>query len=168
MESIHEQFSRLNREGWPCSYGSSVKDTWLVFLSKTRDADLIEESNFEVALKVLGEIGGEGKDYAIFRQSHWACGWLETIIINPKSETLVEKAVEMENDLEEYALLDDGDYSEREYNAYCEARDSEVDDEVSGDEIDAEIEENFNGALDYENIWEAAQNVRRKKESLQN
>jgi hypothetical protein len=83
----------------------------IVVISRGRDSDVLENSNFDVALDMLG---GESKDVEISRCSHWACGWIETIIINNKKPKLVKIAYDIRKSMENYPVLDDSDYFERE------------------------------------------------------
>lgn len=54
---------------------------WLVLpCGRNRDSSLMEESNFDTALKMLG---GESDNVEIHRFGHWACGWFEIIIVRP-------------------------------------------------------------------------------------
>jgi hypothetical protein len=69
------------------------------------------ESNFESALEMLG---GESKSVRVDRFGHWACGWFELILVNPKNEAKLTKAYEIRKLLDEYPVLDDTDYYERE------------------------------------------------------
>jgi hypothetical protein len=75
-----------------------------------------EESNFFVALKMLG---GESETVEVHRFGHWACGWFEIIIVNPDSPQAAI-AEDIERCLAEYPLLDDDDFSEREWNEASE------------------------------------------------
>ena len=48
-----------------------------VLFFKTRDSNLLEESNFQQITEILG-------NYAeIYRFNHWACGYFELILISP-------------------------------------------------------------------------------------
>lgn len=77
----------------------------------TQECD-IEASNFEVALEMLG---GESSSVKVERYDHWGCGWFEIITLSPRATSKIKIALEITEMLEQYALLDDSDYSEREY-----------------------------------------------------
>ena len=88
---------------------------WLVVpVGRSRDSGVRSESNFEVALRILG---GESETVEVHRFGHWGPGWFEIIIVHPSREDEVQ---EIEDSLENYSLLDDMDYSEREYDRACE------------------------------------------------
>jgi len=83
-----------------------------VFLGRTRDSDILEESNFHVG---LARLGGESESIRVVRERHWACGWLEWIKISANDPEAINKAREMIDDLNDYPCLCEFDYSEREY-----------------------------------------------------
>ena len=100
--------------------GSTDHKNLLVFLGRNRDSDLLTISNFETALKLLG---GERKAVQVHRFNHWACGWIELILISPKAKGKIALAEKMLKDLENYPVLDDDDFSRRESEAIDEAID---------------------------------------------
>jgi hypothetical protein len=83
-----------------------------IFLSRTRDGDLLEESNFHVG---LARLGGESETVRVIRERHWACGWIEWIKIDASDIEAISKAQEMIDDLSDYPCLCEDDLSEREY-----------------------------------------------------
>jgi len=89
----------------------SDQQDWLVLpCGRNRDSMPLDESNFAVALK---ELGDESDTVEVHRFGHWACGWFEIIIVKPDTSE-AETANEIENSLADYPVLDDCDYSERE------------------------------------------------------
>lgn len=105
------------------SKGLNLEDRqdWLVVpVILTRDSDILEESNFAAATKTLQETGPEGEDWENHRFGHWGCGWLEILIVRPETKA-AEMAEEMEAALSDYPVLDDDDYSRREWEATYEA-----------------------------------------------
>ncbi|MDD4439859.1 MAG: hypothetical protein PHS04_17765 [Tissierellia bacterium] len=90
--------------------GESYND-YYVLLSRSRDSGLVEESNFQSALKALN---GESKTVKVIRSSHWLCGWIEMILIHESDKVSVDKGFEIEKALDNYPILDDIDFSERE------------------------------------------------------
>lgn len=94
------------------------REDWLVVpVNRNRDSGILDESNFEAALKILG---GESDTVEIHRFGHWACGWFEIILADPKHGDVL---VEMQDSLEGYPVLDEEDHSQREYDAINEAWD---------------------------------------------
>lgn len=113
-------FEARNSAGGLDSYSNYIgKDhgALVAVVSKTRDSNTMEESNFDVA---LGMLGGESETVSIERFGHWACGWIETIFVDPKDMTALSVAYCIKKGLEEYPLLDDSDFSEREYDSMLE------------------------------------------------
>lgn len=95
--------------------GLPDRQDWLVApVIRTRDSGVKAESNFEAALKILG---GESKAVEVHRFNHWGPGWFEIILVHPSREREVE---DIERSLENYPLLDDEDFSSREYEAACD------------------------------------------------
>jgi len=94
------------------------REDWLVApVGRNRDSDILDESNFEAALK---QLGGESDTVEVHRFGHWACGWFEILLVDPKHG---DALVEMQSSLEDYPLLDEEDHSQREYDAINEAWD---------------------------------------------
>jgi len=90
--------------------GESYND-YYVLLSRCRDSGLVEESNFNSALKALN---GESDTVKVIRSSHWAVGWIEVILIHESDKVSVDKGFEIDKALDNYPILDDIDFSERE------------------------------------------------------
>ena len=84
---------------------------YYVLLYRTRDSGLVEESNFQSALKVLN---GESKTVKVIRSSHWLCGWIEMILIHESDKESIDKGNEIKKALENYPILDEDDFYERE------------------------------------------------------
>lgn len=97
------------------------RQDWLVApVSRTRDTGPFEESNFQTALEMLG---GESETVEVHRFGHWGPGWFEIIIIQPGSDA-AKKAEDIESSLENYPVLDDEDFSRREYDDFLESWDN--------------------------------------------
>ncbi len=85
---------------------------YYVVLGRNRDSNVLAESNFAHALR---EIGGEdGEHVQVHRFGHWANGWFDLILVD---DTKLEAAEEIQNAIEDYCVLDDADFSEREYKS---------------------------------------------------
>ncbi len=97
--------------------GLEDRQQWLVVpVSRTRDSEPCEESNFAAALKLLG---GESATVEVHRFGHWGPGWYEIILVQPQTSAWCV-AQSIEKRLESYSILDEDDLSEREYNAAAE------------------------------------------------
>jgi hypothetical protein len=91
--------------------GASLPDhqDWLVLgVSRTRDSEALEQSNFRVALRILG---GESETVEVHRFSHWGPGWFEIILLHPSRE---DAGRDIEAALASYPVLDDMDLAELE------------------------------------------------------
>jgi hypothetical protein len=99
------------------SFGCSIKDRddWLVVITRTRDSECLEESNFTAALKLLGS---ESDTVEIVRLGHWACGWIEHIFAAPEHRAACE---DIQARLDDYPVLDEDDFSQREGDAAFES-----------------------------------------------
>ena len=91
--------------------GLSLDDRqdWLVLpCGQNRDSKPLQRSNFDVLLK---DFGGESETVEVHRFGHWACGWLEIIIVHPSFK---EKVEGWERALEDYPCADEMDFCEKE------------------------------------------------------
>lgn len=106
----------------PNSYCGEVWPDYYVFLGRNRDSDVLEESNFEKGLEFIGgekmeESDNDSDDLAlvtIVREGHWAYGWVEWIAIHSSESEALRKADEVIGKLEDYPVLDEDDYSNKE------------------------------------------------------
>jgi hypothetical protein len=122
-ESIMQRY----REYAPTSFDQSGaflldQGDWFVApVGQNRDSECLDQSNFAVMLERLG---GESDTVEVHRFGHWGPGWFEIIIIDPTTQSKVKIAADAERDLADYPILDETDYSQREYDASCEVWDS--------------------------------------------
>lgn len=84
---------------------------WLKGPGRSRDSEILDESNFESALEMLG---GESDTVEVHRFGHWACGWFEQILVRADDKAKVKVLFEIHQALENYPVLDEDDYFERE------------------------------------------------------
>jgi hypothetical protein len=89
------------------------QDWYVIPVSRTRDTGPFEESNFEAALEILG--GERTNIVEVHRFGHWGPGWFEIIIVNPRAGKTMRKALSIEASLADYPVLDDEDFSRREW-----------------------------------------------------
>ena len=82
---------------------------WFVLYGRSRDSDPIQESNFRVLCDMLNEKDSES--VGIFRFNHWACGWIEVMLVEPDSSAY-EKAKELQQIIADEGYLDDNDVVE--------------------------------------------------------
>lgn len=100
--------------------GEERADWVVVPCGRNRDSRVFDLSNFHAALERLGD---ESETCEVHRFGHWACGWVEIILVHSSRASEVE---EIERDLDRYPLLDESDYCEREYEAAVEYWESET------------------------------------------
>lgn len=118
MKTLSEYFKRDS------AYWGENGD-WLVVATLVRDSDCLTRSNFRCMIKLLGGKGIEGgkgsqsinETVAIEEASHWACGWLQYLIINPADLDAVKIAQAALERLSDYPVLDESDWSELETEA---------------------------------------------------
>jgi hypothetical protein len=109
MESVQEQSDRLNRTGWPNSY-TGGRGKWLIVIGQNRDSEVIDRSNFRTAERLFRVDGVDHREgWTIERLGHWACGWVEHIIIDPACPALAKIASDIRAKLEQYPILDEDD-----------------------------------------------------------
>jgi hypothetical protein len=112
-------------------YGGNMYIGWYSSLGQHRDSTLLDQSNFDVAWNRLNEFSKhltipgddnhpECDSCQIIRANHWAVGWVESIIIHPSDVSAVKEAELIQEDMSNYPVLDDEDYSDREYQATME------------------------------------------------
>jgi hypothetical protein len=123
MENTISIAEFAKKSSWKnCMDASKGLDSWdnysgtnlghkIIVISQTRDSEILDQSNFDTALEMLG---GESKDVEVIRFGHWACGWIESVMVNPKAKRKVKIALEIHNSLQNYPVLDESDFSERE------------------------------------------------------
>jgi len=118
----------LAENAWkhPRDYGGFSPDGDYLVLSRNRDSDLLSESNWDYACRALGaEAYDGGSEYfserpAVYhwRAGHWACGWVEYLMVRADAdESVLTAAGDIVCSLADYPVLDESDYSDRE----CEA-----------------------------------------------
>ena len=83
------------------------KEDWYFVLGRNRDSDLLEQSNFECALR---ELGGESETVAVVRFGHWAVGWVDYLLADERHK---DKVKDIQDLLKSYPCLDDEDYYKR-------------------------------------------------------
>jgi len=117
-----------NLENWtrPGSYMGANWPEMFVFIGQNRDSGCLDRSNFEVAQARLGEIPEptnwphDEQPWTVIRESHWACGWVEWIGINRDATAHLKAADKMAGEMEDYPVLDENKFSEKEYNEAAE------------------------------------------------
>jgi hypothetical protein len=99
-------------------FGAEWSRYYSADVGQSRDSDCLEQSNFAVMLEALG---GETETVVVVRESHWAVGWVEWIAIHQSDEQALRVADVQCERLANYPILDEDDFSRREFEAQCEA-----------------------------------------------
>lgn len=102
-DGIHDEANYL---------GDIIADNWPILLARARDSDCLDRANWDAAIAQLG--GGESKFIKIYRSGSWACGWLEYLCVCADDPETMEKASEIETELENYPVLDGDLFSQYE------------------------------------------------------
>jgi hypothetical protein len=101
---------------------------WLVApVSINRDSGPLEQSNWEYVIADL-ERDHADTDWEINRFGHWACGWFEIILLRPGTSA-ANYATEIADDLQDYCVLDESDFCEKEHECCEEAYELDVRDD---------------------------------------
>jgi len=108
--------------------GWGLPDGWAIGpVGRHRDSDVLQESNFSVACQDLHRDAGPERGpydddddatgtWEVVRFGHWAVGWVEEIAYRIDGPAATA-ACRIAGQLEVSAVLDEMDYSEREYEA---------------------------------------------------
>lgn len=100
-------------------------DSWAVVYTHHRDSGLLDQSNAGVIAKKLEPFtNGDDPDVAFESHSHWAVGYIDGFSIRVFRNGEITEAFKVYHDLAErmdnYPVLDESDYSQREYDATLE------------------------------------------------
>ena len=97
----------------PYSYGGYSPLGELCLATKSRDSRLYEEHNFDVCQERMESFKTEDKVYT-WRAHHWACGWVDFLMISPKACSQAQtKACELLDELNRETILDECLYFEK-------------------------------------------------------
>lgn len=100
---------------------------YYVLMLQTRDSDHLEQSNFATAEALLEAIPDpvdwpheDAPSWISTRTNHWAVGWCDWLMIHEDAEAHLREGDRIRGKLEDYPVLDDDDYSQREYDDIVE------------------------------------------------
>ena len=117
--------NELNRWEAPDSYAGHNPIGDYTLYGRTRDSSIMENSNYELILEELTDLAeqfdklrGDDEPFVYdFRAGHWACGWVEEIIIRQDApKQIIDRAKEVQAALSDYPVYSDDDYSERQWD----------------------------------------------------
>ena len=101
-------------------------ESWAIVYTHHRDSGLLDQSNAAAIEKALEAfMDGEAGDVVAQRHTHWAVGWLEGYAIRVFDQdgnitVAFRRYCELRAKLSDYPILDESDYSQREYDATVE------------------------------------------------
>ena len=106
------------------NYIGATWEKWYVFLGRHRDSDCLTNSNFDQGLAAVKAVANselscdddEMASVQVVSENHWAVGWVEWIAIHESDTAALECADELMARLENYPVLNEEDFSERETN----------------------------------------------------
>lgn len=105
----------LNSEHIGHGEEDSDRSAWFVApCSITRDSGALERANWIEQENALDSIDPAGESHETHRFGHWACGWLEIVLVKPGTRT-ADRAAELAAALEDYPVLSDDKLSELEH-----------------------------------------------------
>lgn len=82
-----------------------------------RDSDTITRSNHR---SILRKLGGESETVRVVRDSHFLVGWVEAIYIHESDTAALATVRRIADELEDYPIVDDDDWSELQYSEAAE------------------------------------------------
>jgi hypothetical protein len=100
-----------------------IGETWAWAISRTRDSDLLDESNWETITADMKK--RFPKDVRVEEFSHWAVGWIKRLAVRMLNRsggvTAAGKAIiDWKRKLDDYPVADEEDYSRRDYESTME------------------------------------------------
>ena len=109
---------------WHYAYEDDAAQ-WGIYYTVTRDSSLLEESNGAAIDKLLQPfIDSDSPNIMSESHNHWACGWIDGYAIKVYDDSGFTPEflaiADIKRRLENYPILDEGDYSRREYDATIE------------------------------------------------
>jgi len=119
-------WQRFSSFAWMRGYKLEDADEWLVWYTSNRDSGLLAQSNEQAINQRLQPFSqGNDPDLVFERHSHWAVGYMDgfSIRIHRTNNSLSPAFQEfclIQEELENYPILDESDYSDREYAATLE------------------------------------------------
>ena len=113
----------LAKWGHPTGFDSSSNfigtiPTGYCIYSQNRESSILELVNFKA---ILADLGGENEHVEIIRHKHWACGWIEYLMVSRDAPMeLLNRCVEIVRALDNYPVYDEKAYSNEQYAAVTE------------------------------------------------
>lgn len=125
-EALAGNWRDFDSFAWHRAYDLEDADKWAIWYTSHRDAGLLEQSNDQAInewLKPFSE--GDDPDLVFESHSHWAVGHVDGFSVRVFSldgtiTPAFEEFCRIKEELDAYPVLDESDYSNREYEATLE------------------------------------------------
>jgi hypothetical protein len=138
FKTLSDYIYECNRAGQPTGYYDTDSEQWLMIeIARTRDSDILDVSNFRSIYNDLKKIADSNNiecGVEILRFGHWACGWVEYLVIS-KDDIMIKEAEKAVQYLRENGLYDEDDYYKELYKQEQLDNDYDNDDDDSDDII---------------------------------
>jgi hypothetical protein len=111
---------------WQRGYDLDDADQWAILYTSGRDSGLLAQSNHVGIVRLLAPFTeGDDPDVVFESHSHWAVGHVDGFSIrvfgkDGNNTEAFEEFCRIKEKLEDYPILNESDYSEREYESLCE------------------------------------------------
>lgn len=125
-EALASNWKTFDSFVWHRAYDLEDADAWMIWYTSSRDGGLLEQSNETVINKRLEPFTeGNDPDLVFESHSHWAVGFVTGFslrVFKPDGSITpaFDEFCQIKAELEAYLVLDESDYSEREYEATLE------------------------------------------------
>ena len=96
--------------------GQDMSEYYILY-SVTRDSGILDRANFD---SILEEIGGESDSVQVHHFGHWACGWIDAIMIHKSDVAMVAKGKDIQAQLSVYSVFNAQVYYDMVYHAAVE------------------------------------------------
>jgi hypothetical protein len=115
--------NNISKWKYDSNYVGEDYSEYYVVLTKHRDSDLIQESNFDCVQRDIE--AGFIDSTEVIRLNHWAVGWVELLLIHESNLEALIEADRIVYKLESiYPIFDEDDYTQRVYDTACEIWDN--------------------------------------------
>jgi hypothetical protein len=93
-------------------FGKPWDGYYIAGFGRNRDSDVLENCNFDVAWEALSAVS---ERVEIVHEGHWAVGWIEWVAIPMDDSEAIKVACELNAAMADYPVLDEGRFSEAEW-----------------------------------------------------
>jgi hypothetical protein len=112
-----QHIRRYERPPYFADFSGIDRAEYFVAYGRHRDSDTLRESNYRT---ILAQLGGESETVIVLRDSHFAMGWVETILIHESDTAALETVDQILAGLEDYPVVCEDDWSSLEYERAAE------------------------------------------------